>query len=207
MCNYIYKELSCQHHYHLVESWCSKYIETERRCPPTVVSKQYCRLPRTTATEQPPVGEADTAAATQDDAVPVPHLGSVSCPTPLGASWRPRAAGECGDCGQLALGRSAARSSAASTARLTTRPAGRSCATKQRRIAPWASASSGRQLCSVALLAPPPPARLLLLCGGCELVRHGRRQMRGRHDCRAAPTGHRAQRTTHRRRAHEAPGT
>ncbi|GJN73434.1 hypothetical protein PLICBS_007512 [Purpureocillium lilacinum] len=41
MCNYIYKELSCQHHYHLVESWCSKYIETERRCPPTVVSKQY----------------------------------------------------------------------------------------------------------------------------------------------------------------------
>ncbi|KND85068.1 hypothetical protein TOPH_09301 [Tolypocladium ophioglossoides CBS 100239] len=53
MCNYIYpsalpnavhankpaaeqKELSCQHHYHLVESWCSKYIETERRCPPTV---------------------------------------------------------------------------------------------------------------------------------------------------------------------------
>lgn len=146
------------------------------------------------------MGEADTAAATQDDAVPVPHLGSVSCPTPLGASWRPRAAGECGDCGQLALGRSAARSSAASTARLTTRPAGRSCATKQRRIAPWASASSGRQLCSVALLAPPPPARLLLSCGGCELVRHGRRQMRGRHDCRAAPTGHRAQRTTHRRR-------
>ncbi|PWI69134.1 hypothetical protein PCL_01519 [Purpureocillium lilacinum] len=71
------KELSCQHHYHLVESWCSKYIETERRCPPTVVSKQYCRLPRTTATEQPPVGEADTAAATQDDAVPVPHLGSL----------------------------------------------------------------------------------------------------------------------------------
>ncbi|KAK9436605.1 uncharacterized protein G6M90_00g009420 [Metarhizium brunneum] len=41
MCNYIYKELSCQHHYHLVESWCSKYIETERRCPPTIVSKQY----------------------------------------------------------------------------------------------------------------------------------------------------------------------
>jgi hypothetical protein len=41
MCNYIYKELSCQHHYHLVESWCPKYIETERRCPPTIVSKQY----------------------------------------------------------------------------------------------------------------------------------------------------------------------
>jgi hypothetical protein len=61
MCNYIYvrcpeyvsflfpfvltspqqKELSCQHHYYLVESWCSKYIETERRCPPTIVSKQY----------------------------------------------------------------------------------------------------------------------------------------------------------------------
>lgn len=62
MCNYIYvrcpvyvisflfpfvltspqqKELSCQHHYHLVESWCSKYIETERRCPPTIVRKQY----------------------------------------------------------------------------------------------------------------------------------------------------------------------
>ncbi|KAH6970493.1 hypothetical protein BKA56DRAFT_646955 [Ilyonectria sp. MPI-CAGE-AT-0026] len=43
MCNYIYKELSCQHHYHLVESWCLKYIETERRCPPNIVSKQYCR--------------------------------------------------------------------------------------------------------------------------------------------------------------------
>ncbi|KAG6263819.1 hypothetical protein E4U49_002043 [Claviceps purpurea] len=61
MCNYIYvrspsplyypspdadqlslqKELSCQHHYHLVESWCSKYIETERRCRPNIVSKQY----------------------------------------------------------------------------------------------------------------------------------------------------------------------
>ncbi|KFH41735.1 hypothetical protein ACRE_075270 [Hapsidospora chrysogenum ATCC 11550] len=41
MCNYIYKELSCQHHYHLVESWCPKYIETQRRCPPTIVSKQY----------------------------------------------------------------------------------------------------------------------------------------------------------------------
>ncbi|CEJ80689.1 hypothetical protein VHEMI00860 [[Torrubiella] hemipterigena] len=41
MCNYIYKELSCQHHYHLVESWCSKYIATERRCPPKVISKQY----------------------------------------------------------------------------------------------------------------------------------------------------------------------
>ncbi|PTD06826.1 hypothetical protein FCULG_00007034 [Fusarium culmorum] len=37
MCNYIYKELSCQHHYHLVESWCPKYIETERRCPPTIL--------------------------------------------------------------------------------------------------------------------------------------------------------------------------
>ncbi|KAG5917531.1 hypothetical protein E4U42_007207, partial [Claviceps africana] len=35
------KELSCQHHYHLVESWCSKYIETARRCPPTIVSRQY----------------------------------------------------------------------------------------------------------------------------------------------------------------------
>lgn len=35
------KEWSCQHHYHLVESWCPKYIETERRCPPTIVSKQY----------------------------------------------------------------------------------------------------------------------------------------------------------------------
>ncbi|KAG9250622.1 uncharacterized protein F5Z01DRAFT_349434 [Emericellopsis atlantica] len=41
MCNYIYKELSCQHHYHLVESWCPKYIETQKRCPPTIVSKQY----------------------------------------------------------------------------------------------------------------------------------------------------------------------
>lgn len=39
--NYTQKELSCQHHYHLVESWCPKYIETERRCPPTIVSKQY----------------------------------------------------------------------------------------------------------------------------------------------------------------------
>ncbi|KAH6881031.1 hypothetical protein B0T10DRAFT_531614 [Thelonectria olida] len=38
MCNYIYKELSCRHHYHLVESWCPKYIETERRCPPTIVT-------------------------------------------------------------------------------------------------------------------------------------------------------------------------
>ncbi|KFA48711.1 hypothetical protein S40293_09769 [Stachybotrys chartarum IBT 40293] len=41
MCNYIYRELSCQHYYHLVESWCPKYIETERRCPPVVVLKQY----------------------------------------------------------------------------------------------------------------------------------------------------------------------
>ncbi|KAL6855654.1 hypothetical protein J3F83DRAFT_718567 [Trichoderma novae-zelandiae] len=41
MCNYIYKELKCQHHYHLVESWCPKYIATERRCTPTIVSKQY----------------------------------------------------------------------------------------------------------------------------------------------------------------------
>ncbi|KAH7319579.1 hypothetical protein B0I35DRAFT_352877 [Stachybotrys elegans] len=41
MCNYIYRELSCQHHYHLVESWCPKYIATEKRCPPVVVSKQY----------------------------------------------------------------------------------------------------------------------------------------------------------------------
>ncbi|KAH7237904.1 hypothetical protein B0J15DRAFT_406218 [Fusarium solani] len=41
MCNYIYKELSCQHHYYLVESWCPKYIETERRCLPTIVSRQY----------------------------------------------------------------------------------------------------------------------------------------------------------------------
>lgn len=35
------KELKCQHHYHLVESWCPKYIQTERRCVPTIVSKQY----------------------------------------------------------------------------------------------------------------------------------------------------------------------
>ena len=35
------KELSCQHHYHLVESWCPKYIETQRRCPPTIAGKQY----------------------------------------------------------------------------------------------------------------------------------------------------------------------
>ncbi|CAG9982631.1 unnamed protein product, partial [Clonostachys byssicola] len=41
MCNYIYKELSCQHHYHLVESWCPKYIETQQRCTPKIVSKQY----------------------------------------------------------------------------------------------------------------------------------------------------------------------
>ncbi|EGR46998.1 uncharacterized protein TRIREDRAFT_109346 [Trichoderma reesei QM6a] len=41
MCNYIYKELKCQHHYHLVESWCPKYIATERRCTPIIVSKQY----------------------------------------------------------------------------------------------------------------------------------------------------------------------
>ncbi|KAJ9412764.1 hypothetical protein QL093DRAFT_2090707 [Fusarium oxysporum] len=58
MCNYIYvstapivtfltdtypaqKELSCQHYYHLVQSWCPKYIETERRCLPTIVSRQY----------------------------------------------------------------------------------------------------------------------------------------------------------------------
>ncbi|KAH6953747.1 hypothetical protein BKA56DRAFT_504711, partial [Ilyonectria sp. MPI-CAGE-AT-0026] len=27
--------------YHLVESWCPKYIETERRCLPTIVSRQY----------------------------------------------------------------------------------------------------------------------------------------------------------------------
>ncbi|KAF5555407.1 hypothetical protein FMEXI_1578 [Fusarium mexicanum] len=83
MCNYIYKELSCQHHYHLVESWCPKYIETERRCPPTIVSKQYwpgsmlstdgqllmhepvrtnyfssC-LSRTPTTQQSPMGETD----------------------------------------------------------------------------------------------------------------------------------------------------
>ncbi|KAH7165409.1 hypothetical protein EDB81DRAFT_838177 [Dactylonectria macrodidyma] len=43
MCNYIYKELSCQHHYHLVESWCPKYIETERRCPPTILIPAACR--------------------------------------------------------------------------------------------------------------------------------------------------------------------
>ncbi|KAF5962419.1 hypothetical protein FBULB1_14194 [Fusarium bulbicola] len=59
MCNYIYKELSCQHHYHLVESWCPKYIETERRCPPTIVSKQYCCLSRTPTTQQSPMGETD----------------------------------------------------------------------------------------------------------------------------------------------------
>ncbi|KAH6952387.1 hypothetical protein BKA56DRAFT_605475 [Ilyonectria sp. MPI-CAGE-AT-0026] len=41
MCNYIHKELSCQHHYYIVESWCPKYIKTERRCPPTIVRKQY----------------------------------------------------------------------------------------------------------------------------------------------------------------------
>ncbi|KAG6000514.1 hypothetical protein E4U21_005396 [Claviceps maximensis] len=35
------RELRCQHHYHLVESWCKKYIETERRCTPIVVTKQY----------------------------------------------------------------------------------------------------------------------------------------------------------------------
>jgi hypothetical protein len=35
------KELSCEHHYHLVESWCPKYIETQKRCTPNVVSKQY----------------------------------------------------------------------------------------------------------------------------------------------------------------------
>lgn len=35
------KELSCQHHYHLVESWCPEYIETQKRCKPKVVSKQY----------------------------------------------------------------------------------------------------------------------------------------------------------------------
>ncbi|KAH7302990.1 hypothetical protein B0I35DRAFT_336238, partial [Stachybotrys elegans] len=34
-------KLSCQHHYHLVESWCPKYIATGRRCPPVVVRKQY----------------------------------------------------------------------------------------------------------------------------------------------------------------------
>ncbi|KAH6977709.1 hypothetical protein EDB80DRAFT_593491 [Ilyonectria destructans] len=32
------KKLSCQHHYHLVDSWCPKYIETERRCQPTIAS-------------------------------------------------------------------------------------------------------------------------------------------------------------------------
>ncbi|KAH6951023.1 hypothetical protein BKA56DRAFT_564912 [Ilyonectria sp. MPI-CAGE-AT-0026] len=41
MCNYIHKELSCQHHHYIVESWCPKYIKTERRCPPTIVRKQY----------------------------------------------------------------------------------------------------------------------------------------------------------------------
>ncbi|PNP50347.1 hypothetical protein THARTR1_08951 [Trichoderma harzianum] len=39
--SHINKELKCQHHYHLVESWCPKYIATERRCTPTIVSKQY----------------------------------------------------------------------------------------------------------------------------------------------------------------------
>ncbi|KAH8669266.1 hypothetical protein BGZ61DRAFT_364192, partial [Ilyonectria robusta] len=29
------------HHYHLVESWCPKDIETERRCLPTIVCRQY----------------------------------------------------------------------------------------------------------------------------------------------------------------------
>lgn len=38
---HLQKELKCQHHYHLVESWCPKYIQTERRCVPTIVSKQY----------------------------------------------------------------------------------------------------------------------------------------------------------------------
>ncbi|KAI3573363.1 hypothetical protein IWW34DRAFT_794183 [Fusarium oxysporum f. sp. albedinis] len=58
MCNYIYvrtapivtfltdtyptqKVLSCQHYYHLVQSWCPKYMKTERRCQPTIVSRQY----------------------------------------------------------------------------------------------------------------------------------------------------------------------
>ncbi|KAH7304587.1 hypothetical protein B0I35DRAFT_340639, partial [Stachybotrys elegans] len=41
MCNYIYRELSCQHYYYLVESWCLKYIATEKRCPPVVSRKQY----------------------------------------------------------------------------------------------------------------------------------------------------------------------
>ncbi|KAH8662781.1 hypothetical protein BGZ61DRAFT_296253, partial [Ilyonectria robusta] len=41
MCNYIYKEFSCQHHYQLVEFWCPKYIEIERRCLLTIVRKQY----------------------------------------------------------------------------------------------------------------------------------------------------------------------
>ncbi|ODA83857.1 hypothetical protein RJ55_02373 [Drechmeria coniospora] len=56
MCNYIYKELSCQHHYHLVQSWCSKYIETQRRCPPTVVSKQYWYEIRRRCATQPATG-------------------------------------------------------------------------------------------------------------------------------------------------------
>lgn len=38
---FLQRELSCQHHYHLVQSWCPKYIETEKRCPPTIVCKQY----------------------------------------------------------------------------------------------------------------------------------------------------------------------
>ena len=37
----VQRELSCQHFYHLVESWCEEYIETGRRCPPKIVSKQY----------------------------------------------------------------------------------------------------------------------------------------------------------------------
>ncbi|CAI6090983.1 unnamed protein product, partial [Clonostachys chloroleuca] len=59
MCNYIYKELSCQHHYHLVESWCPKYTESQQRCAPKIVSKQYCCVPRETATKPASLGEDD----------------------------------------------------------------------------------------------------------------------------------------------------
>ncbi|KFA66700.1 hypothetical protein S40285_04996 [Stachybotrys chlorohalonatus IBT 40285] len=63
MCNYIYRELSCQHHYHLVESWCPKYIETERRCPPVVVSKQYWCLPGTPTGQQSIVAKDASSTA------------------------------------------------------------------------------------------------------------------------------------------------
>ncbi|PFH61832.1 hypothetical protein XA68_16063 [Ophiocordyceps unilateralis] len=73
MCNYIYKELSCQHHYHLVESWCSKYIETERRCPPTVVSKQYWGNDICCASFPPPPGSSCSCSGLLLSSLPILH--------------------------------------------------------------------------------------------------------------------------------------